>query len=81
MGKFENKNFSRGTKLIAQEIFNNKQARIIIGGGDIIRAISSLITDFDKLPANVFLSTGGGAMLKFLSGESLPGIKPLLFNK
>ena len=82
VGYFEDKRFSSGTKLITQAIFANKKAQIIIGGGETIAALKkfkvyslkSKVRDKNK----VFISTGGGAMLEFLSGKTLPGIKPLI---
>ena len=52
------------------------KAKTIIGGGDTLPSIESAGV------ANQFtlLSTGGGAMLAFLSGETLPGIEALQKN-
>ena len=76
IGFFENPLFEKGTKKIAEEIAKNHQAYKIIGGGDTLFAISKfgLRDKFDHI------STGGGAMLSFLSKEKLPGLKILEKN-
>lgn len=73
LGLAEEKKFAKGTKEVAQAIVKNKSAFKIIGGGDTIAAINKLglLSKFDHV------STGGGAMLEFLSGEELPGIEAL----
>jgi len=77
MGYFEEKPFDLGTKKIVEAILKNKRAKIIIGGGETIAVVKNFkIKDGKK----VFISTGGGAMLEFLSGKNLPGIKPFLKN-
>jgi len=75
MGLFENKKFSRGTSRIAEAISRNKEAFKIIGGGDTICAVKK----FGFLEDFSFISAGGGAMLTFLAGEELPGLKALGF--
>jgi phosphoglycerate kinase len=72
MGYFENPVFSQGTISIAKSILKNKK-EIVVGGGDTIEALEkfNLIKYFD------FVSTGGGAMLNFLSEKKLPGIEAL----
>jgi len=77
MGFFENKEFARGTDEITEAIFKNKKAQVVIGGGETISALG-IINQESKIKNNVFISTGGGAMLKFLEGETLPGIKSLI---
>jgi len=47
--------------------------RAVVGGGDTIAAISKQTFD----PQKVFVSTGGGAMLEFLTAGTLPGIEAL----
>ena len=73
MGFFENPLFENGTKAIAEKIARAHKSYKIVGGGDTLLAISKfgLIDKFD------YVSTGGGAMLSFLSGEELPGLKVL----
>ena len=70
MGKFEHKSFSTGTKALYKAILAQKRANILIGGGDTLAAISPL----GKPGKNTFVSTGGGAMLTYLSGEKLPAL-------
>lgn len=72
MGMFENKNFAFGTKEIAKAIIESK-GYSIIGGGDTIAALSK----FGFLDQVDYISTGGGAMLEFLSGKKLPGLEAL----
>lgn len=76
MGKFEDKEFSEGTDKIIDAIIKNKTAFSVIGGGETIAGFRSFNTKF-KIPDSIFLSTGGGAMLKYLAGESLPGLVAL----
>lgn len=72
MGVFEMPNFSRGTKAIAQSIAKATEngAFSLIGGGDSVAAINQLGMS-DKVS---YVSTGGGAMLEYLEGKTLPGI-------
>lgn len=76
MGLFEKKKFSSGTREMWKVILKNKKATVIVGGGETIASLK-LLTNKYKLPKNIFLSTGGGAMLTYLSGEKLPGIEAL----
>ncbi|MDD4073941.1 MAG: phosphoglycerate kinase [Candidatus Pacebacteria bacterium] len=74
LGYFEKEKFSNGTIEIAKMIGqNNHNVFSIVGGGETVEAIQKLgIEDqFDHI------STGGGAMLDFISGKELPGIKAL----
>lgn len=75
IGRFERKEFSNGTKAIWSYILKNKKARIVIGGGETLASLRLLKSG--KMPKKVFLSTGGGAMLEYLSGKKLPGIEAL----
>ncbi|MBU1104762.1 phosphoglycerate kinase [Candidatus Parcubacteria bacterium] len=72
VGKFEEKEHENGTKMVAQALANSSAYKIA-GGGDTITAINKfgLATKFD------FLSTGGGAMLQFINGKILLGLKVL----
>jgi len=80
MGMFEDDKFAEGTRTIAQVIADSS-AHKIIGGGDTISAVDKfgLGGRFDpsRSSGQAFISTGGGAMLAFLAGEELPGLKSL----
>ncbi|MGZ4891839.1 MAG: phosphoglycerate kinase [Halobacteriota archaeon] len=71
-GVFEQKAFALGTdetlKAAAQSKFS------ILGGGHIAAAARNI--GVDKLITHV--STGGGACIDFLAGESLPGVQALI---
>lgn len=72
LGVFEMENFSKGTFEVAQSVADvtQKGAFTLIGGGDSVSAINK-----SGLSQQVsFISTGGGAMLEFLEGKTLPGI-------
>ncbi|MBN2275507.1 MAG: phosphoglycerate kinase [Bacteroidales bacterium] len=75
MGVFEMDKFARGTSAIAQAIARAtaKGAFSLIGGGDSVAAINK-----NKLADKVsYVSTGGGAMLEYMEGKELPGIKTI----
>ncbi|MFC2121378.1 phosphoglycerate kinase, partial [Bacteroidota bacterium] len=75
MGVFEMPNFKTGTFKIAQAIVNatEKGAFSLVGGGDSVAAINQYNMG-DKVS---YVSTGGGAMLEFIEGKILPGIKAI----
>jgi phosphoglycerate kinase len=73
LGIVEEKNGQAGTKKIAEAIKKLSPARAIMGGGDTVAFLDSK----DLLGGFTHVSTGGGAMLAFLGGEELPGLKPL----
>ena len=73
LGIIEKNEFQKGTLEIAKSVINNKQAHKIIGGGEIISFLKKNKLD-KKISAS---STGVGAMLEFLAGKIMPGIKAL----
>lgn len=72
MGKFEEEKFQRGTDEIYESIVAS-EAYKIAGGGESVEYIN-LKNGAEKFD---FISSGGGAMLEFLSGKKLPGIEAL----
>ena len=70
LGVFEFDNFSKGTEKIAKQVAK-VNGKTIVGGGDSIAAIHRL----GKAKKISHISTGGGASLKLLEGEMLPGVE------
>ena len=66
-------NLEIGSAKLAKGIVESG-AYMVVGGGDTI----SYLKKIGLLDKFSFVSTGGGAMLEFLSGEKLPGIEVLL---
>ena len=75
MGVFEMEKFMKGTVDVALAIADatSKSAFSLIGGGDSVAAINK----FNLADKVSYVSTGGGAMLEYLEGKSLPGISAL----
>ncbi len=73
MGVFEMANFEIGTKqvafAIAQATANGTYS--LIGGGDSVAAINK----YNLANQVSYVSTGGGAMLEYIEGKELPGVK------
>lgn len=78
VGVFEMEKFSRGTKAVAVSVAaaTIAGAYSVIGGGDSIAAINK----YDLADEISYISTGGGAMLEYLEGIELPGVKALNEN-
>ncbi len=72
VGVFEFDSFARGTEAIAKAVAAN-QGFSIAGGGETIAAIDTF-----KVTADIsYISTGGGAFLEFVQGETLPAVQIL----
>jgi phosphoglycerate kinase len=72
MGVFEISVFATGTNAVARAVANVR-GTTIIGGGDSIAAVKKAGIA-DRI---THISTGGGASLEFLGGQTLPGVAAL----
>jgi len=72
LGIYEIPGFARGTRELAK-LLASLNATTVIGGGSTAEAVNEMgLTD-----RMTFVSTGGGASLEFLGGETLPGVAAL----
>lgn len=71
MGYFENRSYALGTYTVADAFAQNTKAYSLIGGGETVEAVNNL----GLLNKIRFVSTGGGAMLEYLGGAKLPGLR------
>jgi phosphoglycerate kinase len=76
MGIYEINRFSEGTKAMVR-IIADLNATTIVGGG----STAEIVTEMKLAEKMTFVSTGGGASLRFLGGETLPGVEVLLDKK
>jgi phosphoglycerate kinase len=72
MGVFEIDAFAQGTLAVAKAVAEIK-GTTIVGGGDSIAAVKKAGVS-DRI---AHISTGGGASLEFLGGQTLPGVAVL----
>jgi len=73
MGIYEKPQFAKGTKAMAR-LLAGLDATTIIGGG----STAEVVIEMKLADRMTFVSTGGGATLRFLSGKTLPGVETLL---
>ncbi|MBL4625749.1 MAG: phosphoglycerate kinase [Flavobacteriales bacterium] len=75
MGVFEMESFQEGTKQVALAVAKATEngAFSLVGGGDSVAAVNL----FNLANQVSHVSTGGGAMLEYLEGKELPGIKAI----
>ncbi len=72
MGVFEKEEFAKGTMAMAKAVAEAK-ATTVVGGGESVEAVKSS-GYADRIS---HISTGGGASLEFIAGETLPGVEVL----
>jgi phosphoglycerate kinase len=72
MGKFEERPYNIGTDAILHAILGS-EASVVIGGGESLAVLEKA----DAMNKIGFVSSGGGAMLEYLSGIILPGLEVL----
>ena len=75
MGVFEMDTFMVGTKAIADAVAKatDNGAFSLIGGGDSAAAVAK----FGMTEEVSYVSTGGGALLEYMEGKELPGVKAI----
>ncbi|MDO3644867.1 phosphoglycerate kinase [Mucilaginibacter sp. L3T2-6] len=75
MGVFEMDTFMVGTKAIADAVAKatDNGAFSLIGGGDSAAAVAK----FGMTDEVSYVSTGGGALLEYMEGKELPGVKAI----
>ncbi len=75
VGVFEMPNFAHGTLFIATTLAEATEAGVftLVGGGDSVAAVNQM----GYASKVSYVSTGGGAMLEYLEGKELPGIKAI----
>jgi len=76
MGIYEIPQFAPGTQTIAK-LLANLNATTIMGGG----STAEVVIELGLADKMTFVSTGGGASLRFLGGGTLPGVEVLLDKK
>jgi phosphoglycerate kinase len=76
MGVFEMSHFEKGTKTIAIAVAEATKngAFSLIGGGDSAAAVAKF--GFENEVS--YVSTGGGALLEYFEGKTLPGIAAVI---
>jgi len=72
LGKFEESPYDRGTNTVLIAMIESG-ATVVSGGGESLAVLEHMGL-IDKLG---FISTGGGAMLEYMSGKELPGLTAL----
>lgn len=75
VGVFEFDNFAHGSKIVAEAIADATKhgAFSLVGGGDSVACVNK----FGLADQVSYVSTGGGALLEFIEGKILPGIKAI----
>lgn len=72
MGVFEDKETELGTRAVWESVAHS-EAYTVVGGGDSVSAAKK----FGLTDKMSYICTGGGALVRFLSGEELPVIRAL----
>jgi phosphoglycerate kinase len=75
MGVFEMQKFESGTKSVAEAVVaaTKNGAFSLIGGGDSAAAVAKFGFEDDVS----YVSTGGGALLEYMEGKELPGVRAI----
>ncbi len=82
LGLTDVKKFQKGSRalwrIVQSHARSHKDVLVLIGGGE---TVSFVRKESKKIPQNIFLSTGGGALLEYISGKKLPALSALNKNK
>lgn len=76
MGYFENDHFKHGTMSLARLVASRSSGKAfgVVGGGETVESLKAT-----KMADHIdWISTGGGAMLTYLGGEKMPGLKGIV---
>lgn len=75
VGVFEFENFAHGSQVVAEAIAEATKhgAFSLVGGGDSVACVNK----FGLADQVSYVSTGGGALLEFIEGKVLPGVKAI----
>jgi len=76
LGKVEDAAYATSSTILAKFLGENRQITSVICGGDTAGFVEELCEDDPNLQYSL-ISTGGGAALEFLCGDSLPGLDGL----
>ena len=76
MGRSEEEAYSKGSVSVAKAVAACK-GYSVVGGGE----TSAVVVKADVANKIGFLSTGGGAMLEYLSGKKLPAVEAILKSR
>jgi len=76
VGVFEMENFAHGTQKLGEAVASATAngAYSLVGGGDSVAAVKQ----FHLADSMSYVSTGGGALLEFLEGKTLPGVAAII---
>ena len=83
VGFYHEKRFASGTEKIWRAVISrakDKNVFAVVGGGETVASLELAGETPDSLGKkrkNIFISTGGGAMVEFLAGKKLSGIEAL----
>lgn len=75
MGKFEEEHFKQGSLSLARLVATQSKGKAygLVGGGETVAVLK--LTKMEEYVD--FVSTAGGAMLSYLGGEKMPGLKKI----
>jgi len=74
-GKFEEEKFAVSSNELLEAMLESS-AYLVVGGGETLEVLEKN-NSLKEVEKRGFVSTGGGAMLTYLSGEKMPGIEVL----